>query len=486
MASNINPYNVDGTFPVAGQDNSSQGFRDNFTNIKNNFLFAQNEINDLQTKTLVTSALNGQSINNDMAGTEIRRPQLAAWTQTLFDLGAVSTSATLDFNQANFQKLTTAGSVDLGFINWPASTGTGSLGYGLMRVWIKVSDVGHIITLPVSVSVGVNDIAGYNVNDRTITFDSTGDYIFDFSSIDSGNTYLIFDVTRNHATFRDPSFYLNNVDAVSPTLLVGYGSGLSTALNFEQGQDAISTLGSYNSVGVGNLTASLATNNLDNLTGVAGYSISAFRGNLSTTGTAANVKNNDYLGYINSIAYVHDNSGAALNAANFSQLASVNFFATGANTQGYIGGNIAVFTTPDSGSNNNLKQALGIENDQSVIMYANATVTGNLTTAGGRVDTGYQYLGAPSTNFWANITTNVSRLIIDPATTLAVGNVTLPNVAVDGTIVSVHSTATITAFGANSLQSGTVVKPNTAVTLSAGTGVEYFYHEVENTWYKIR
>ena len=37
MASNIVPGNVDGTFPVAGKDNSSQGFRDNFTAIKNNF-----------------------------------------------------------------------------------------------------------------------------------------------------------------------------------------------------------------------------------------------------------------------------------------------------------------------------------------------------------------------------------------------------------------------------------------------------------------
>ena len=37
MASNIVPGNVNGTFPTAGQDNSSQGFRDNFTAIKNNF-----------------------------------------------------------------------------------------------------------------------------------------------------------------------------------------------------------------------------------------------------------------------------------------------------------------------------------------------------------------------------------------------------------------------------------------------------------------
>ena len=49
MASNIVPGNVDGTYPKAGQDNSSQGFRDNFTAIKNNFTEAVTEIVDLQT-----------------------------------------------------------------------------------------------------------------------------------------------------------------------------------------------------------------------------------------------------------------------------------------------------------------------------------------------------------------------------------------------------------------------------------------------------
>ena len=36
MASSINPNNISVTFPVAGQDNDSQGFRDNFNNIQNN------------------------------------------------------------------------------------------------------------------------------------------------------------------------------------------------------------------------------------------------------------------------------------------------------------------------------------------------------------------------------------------------------------------------------------------------------------------
>ena len=44
MASNIQPNNVDGTYPVAGQNNSSQGMRDNFAAIKNNFTEAKSEI----------------------------------------------------------------------------------------------------------------------------------------------------------------------------------------------------------------------------------------------------------------------------------------------------------------------------------------------------------------------------------------------------------------------------------------------------------
>ena len=49
MASSITTTNIDATFPVAGQDNSSQGFRDNFTASKNNFTYAKSEIETLQT-----------------------------------------------------------------------------------------------------------------------------------------------------------------------------------------------------------------------------------------------------------------------------------------------------------------------------------------------------------------------------------------------------------------------------------------------------
>lgn len=51
MASTINPNNINITYPIAGQDNDTQGFRDNFRNIKTNFNTAKLEITDLQSAT---------------------------------------------------------------------------------------------------------------------------------------------------------------------------------------------------------------------------------------------------------------------------------------------------------------------------------------------------------------------------------------------------------------------------------------------------
>ena len=58
MASNIVADTIDDTYPVAGQDNNSQGFRDNFNIIKTNFTAAKSEIETLQNNTAKTNADN--------------------------------------------------------------------------------------------------------------------------------------------------------------------------------------------------------------------------------------------------------------------------------------------------------------------------------------------------------------------------------------------------------------------------------------------
>jgi hypothetical protein len=113
------------------------------------------------------------------------------------------------------------------------------------------------------------------------------------------------------------------------------------------------------------------------------------------------------------------------------------------------------------------------------------SISGSFGTGGAISDMGYQYIETPSTGFAENILTNKSKVIIDPSATLAAGNVTLPNVSVDGTIISIHSSETITAFGANTAQSGTAIKPDSGYTLAAGSGVTYMYLAQKNIWYKL-
>ena len=68
MASSITTTGIDTAYPVAGQDNDSQGFRDNFTNLKTALDTAKTEITDLESKAVLKSALSGDTLSNDGGG----------------------------------------------------------------------------------------------------------------------------------------------------------------------------------------------------------------------------------------------------------------------------------------------------------------------------------------------------------------------------------------------------------------------------------
>jgi len=69
MASNINPSNIDTTYPIAGQDNDTQGFRTNFTTIYDNFVTAGREITALQSTVVNAPAITTVTVSPTSAGT---------------------------------------------------------------------------------------------------------------------------------------------------------------------------------------------------------------------------------------------------------------------------------------------------------------------------------------------------------------------------------------------------------------------------------
>jgi len=518
--SNINPYNIDGTFPVANQDNSSQGFRDNFTNIKNNFIQAQAELNDLQSKAIVTGALNGQSINNNMNGTKLTGPQLTAWTQSLYDWGVVGIGNTikLDFTVANFQKITTGGTagtpgtVTINFINWPSSTGQGALGYGSMRIWISIAESVHSIQLPLSVNIAAASLPNYN-GAGLLSFDVPGDYIFDISSVDGGQNYLINDLTRNRAWFVDPHLYYN--PTVNPAFLIGYGSFLPLAAEVESSaSDTISAMGSiasyqsyqtFNPPGFGDGDSSEAGGSSVN---TPGFGIVTSRSYVDPTlGPIIKATNaGDPIGYFN--ASFGSGSPGVIGNTSLPEAGTIRFYANsvlssalasvpdgnGGITNNYSpGGNVQIWTKQDFGfygaqtlgyagwpradttnagvnaiygnQGGVLGLAMTIENDQSVKTW-------------GATAKNYQFANLSlATN--VNVSPYISTIVVDSnaGNTVTAANLLLgPSIALqDGQEINIISNCAITTVNIVPFK-GNVVVPVLKYAEAVGTGSTVTYY----------
>lgn len=189
--SNINANNIDGTYPVAGVDNDSQGFRTNFTNIKNNLTYAKTEIEDLQSKVILKSSLTGSTLNNDMSSATLYGAEVYNIKETVFDLGTQSGSQLVDHSVAHVYTVTTNDSIDISFTNFPAP---GKL--GRIKLKIVLQSIAHTFTLPLAVNRGLDGLEGYSAATRAITFSGTGTYWFEFLTTDQGSTVHITDLSR--------------------------------------------------------------------------------------------------------------------------------------------------------------------------------------------------------------------------------------------------------------------------------------------------
>jgi hypothetical protein len=221
MTSAINPNNIDGAYPVAGQDNNSQGFRDNFTNTKTNFAYAADEITDLQNNAILKAALTGTTLNNDMNGSILSNAQLQDMSETRVALGTLSGTVTINYSAGSYQTVTTNGSIILAFTSgsWPVA---GTL--GTVAVQVYVSSVAHTVTFPLAVSVNNAGIQGINTSTNTVTFASAGYYTFVFSTSDGGSAISVDQVNNALTPFNNTSQDLAASAAASLAVTASYFS----------------------------------------------------------------------------------------------------------------------------------------------------------------------------------------------------------------------------------------------------------------------
>jgi len=223
MTSQINPNDIDGAYPVAGQDNDSQGFRDNFTNTSTNFQYAADEITDLQNNAVLKAALTGTTLDNNMNGSLLYNFESSQVSGAVNPLGTAAGTVILNWDNGSYQTLTTSGSVTLGFTNFPASGVAASI-----VLQITVASNSHTLTLPAAVSIGTNNLQGYasniitfNQQNPSITLPVT--YLFEFTTVNGGSTISIVDLSRNQDPICLPS---------SEDLAAGAGASLSKTTSY--------------------------------------------------------------------------------------------------------------------------------------------------------------------------------------------------------------------------------------------------------------
>ena len=121
MASNIDEVSINADYPVAGQDNDSQGFRDNFGIIKNNFVATKSEIESLQDNTAKKNEA------NNFLGNNITNANLVNVSEELNAGGTLSSSQDVNFTLGPVQTFTVGGDITLTTTDWPESGKVGKI-----------------------------------------------------------------------------------------------------------------------------------------------------------------------------------------------------------------------------------------------------------------------------------------------------------------------------------------------------------------------
>lgn len=138
MASNINFADINANYPVAGQDNDSQGFRDNFNVIKNSLQAAKTEVSTLQDDTVKLNA------DNDLNGSKIENAELISNYETVHPNGNITSTQNISWSNGHYQTIQAGADITLTLADWPDS-GT----MGRMRLQITGDNNPREITFSV-------------------------------------------------------------------------------------------------------------------------------------------------------------------------------------------------------------------------------------------------------------------------------------------------------------------------------------------------
>jgi hypothetical protein len=177
MTSEIISSTIDSTFPIAGQDNDTQGFRDNFNTIKTALAVATNELSDLQNGGARVNS------NNNFNSNDITNANFLANTfqsNTVLSTGVVS-STTVSWLEGYTHVIRAASDVTLTITNLPNDQ------YAQMRIILTGDNTARQVTIAVASGTIKTDAA--TTTELTVN-STTSPTILEISSYDNNIMFL--------------------------------------------------------------------------------------------------------------------------------------------------------------------------------------------------------------------------------------------------------------------------------------------------------
>ena len=178
MTSAINSTDINEAYPVAGQDNDSQGFRDNFTLIKNGLATAASEITTLQG----TSARLDQA--NDFNGNNITEANFLKTTEEVYVSTEIESDTNINWSLGSYQIITVGEDITLTLAEWPTS---GVL--GKIRIALKGDGSSRTVTWSTVGGGTIKKNSSWPTVTNQVSVTSNVDPVFiDFWTSDAGLT----------------------------------------------------------------------------------------------------------------------------------------------------------------------------------------------------------------------------------------------------------------------------------------------------------
>jgi hypothetical protein len=173
--------NINTTYPVAGQDNDTQGFRDNFSNIYNAISAVDAQLQTVQTTAVFTTGTSNLNYNI-LQNASLQSAGYVVYDNRLLHAGG---NQTIDFSQGNYQQWTINSATNFTVVNLPAAGTYATVKLELTSINTQTVTVTLVSTTGSAVVVDSSNVHATNPIVLTTT---TGAVIYEISSADGGVT----------------------------------------------------------------------------------------------------------------------------------------------------------------------------------------------------------------------------------------------------------------------------------------------------------